>query len=409
MQNLSCPWYYGTGNHEVQSATSENVLRSKVNQPTNGPPGHEELVYSFDHENAHFVSLNSNHYGEFHHVQRAWLTTDLATTTKPHVFVMSHEPAYPKGPHVGSSLDVYPTERDDFWNTMTNAGVRMYFCGHEHLYARSKHGSIYQIINGTCGAPIHTGVAGTIGAYHYVVVTVNGYSVHGEAKDDNGGLLDSWDYSLPAPVPISSIKALPDGSPVSLARKTVTVGTDQLASTFYIEDDNRSSGMKVYGSGISVEEGDQVDVSGTISTQSGERTITSPTVTVYPGPYPVPQPLSMLNRMVGGGSLNVYTPGVTGGADVHNTGLLIQAWGVVTYVDILAKYFYVDDACGLQDGSGHAGMLVHCGGRTVGNDISLPSVGQYLLVTGISSRRVSGSNVIPAIRPRTQSDIAVVN
>lgn len=71
MNGLNCPFYYCPGNHEIASATSEDVLRSLLNQPMNGPPGHLEMVYSFDYQNAHFVSLNSNHYGESHKVQRA--------------------------------------------------------------------------------------------------------------------------------------------------------------------------------------------------------------------------------------------------------------------------------------------------------------------------------------------------
>lgn len=224
MSKLKCPWYYTPGNHEVQSPTvQENVLRTKVKQPLNGPSSDLEMVYSFNHKNAHFVVLNSDHYGKLHHVQLDWMAADLAKTTNPHVFVMAHDPAYPAGPHAGSSLDAHASERDNFWNKMTTGHVNMYFCGHEHLYQRSKHGSITQVINGSCGAPLYTS-KGSISKYQYVVVDINGNSAKCQAKDDNGEMIDSWDYGIPtyselcpatAPVPA-------EGTPVTPPMETKT-------------------------------------------------------------------------------------------------------------------------------------------------------------------------------------------
>ena len=197
MSKLNCPWYFTPGNHDIVRSTSHGILRGKLSMPLNGPAGYEETVYSFDHNNAHFVALNSNHWGQAHHVQRTWLAADLAKTTQPHVFVMAHEPAYPVGSHRGSSLDVYASERDDFWNKMTAGRVSMYFCGHEHLYHRAKRGSIYQVINGSCGAPLYS-ASGAISKYHYVVVDINGYNVNCQAKDADGNVIDSWSYTVPS-------------------------------------------------------------------------------------------------------------------------------------------------------------------------------------------------------------------
>lgn len=406
MNTLNCPWYYTVGNHEISTATSINVIRSKVAMPLNGPAGYEETVFWFEHENAHFAALDSNYYNEFHHVQRSWLMTDLANTTKPHKFVMAHEPAYPVGPHIGSSLDTYPAERDDFWSIMTNAEVQMYFCGHEHLFARSLHGSIIHVINGTCGAPLAT-APGAVSAYHYVVVTVDDLNVSCQAKYDTGVVFDSWSYSLrpPPEVSISAIKQLPDLSPVSLTAKTVTAGTNQLASTFYIEEQDRSSAIKVYASGLSVADGTGVEVGGTLGTSNGERVINSPTVTPVALPYPIPAPVAMLTRYVSGGSLNEYTPGVTDNVSLNNTGLVVQVYGIVTYVNATAKLFYLDDGCRLSDNTGQVGLQVYCGGRPVGNNLTLPAWNSIVKVTGIASSRSSGGAIIPALRPRSHSDI----
>lgn len=406
MNTLNCPWYYTVGNHEIRTATSEDVIRSKVSMPINGPSGYAETVFSFDHENAHFVALNSNHYGEVHRVQRSWLATDLAATTKPHKFVMAHEPAYPKGPHIGSSLDVYPTERDDFWSIMTMAGVRMYFTGHEHFYARSLHGSVLQVINGTCGAPIYTGTPGTIAKYHYVVADVNGYTVSCQAKDDTGAVFDSWSYTVTVPVArIADLKGLPDSTPIALPAKTVTAGTDQLSYTCYIEEEDRSSGIKIFGSTFTALQGSGITVTGLMGTSSGERIINNPSITTTGAPYPIPQPLAMQTQYVCGGVLNSLTPGVTGNVHINSTGLVVQVQGIVTYVNTVGKYFYVDDGCRLNDGSGQTGLMVHCGGRPTGSDIILPEQNSIVTAAGIASCRTLAGKIVPALRVRSQSDI----
>ena len=233
MANLTCPYYISMGNHEIGGSGSEGVVRSKFEMPTNGPTGYEELVYSFDYQNAHFVCLDSDKYNDFHRVQRSWLNSDLGATTKPYTFVYAHDPAYPKGPHIGSSLDAYPTERDDFWQILTNHGVRMYFCGHEHLYARSLEGAVYQVINGTCGAPIAYGYSGTIAKYDYVIVEINGNTVNCTTRDENGSLLDSWSYerdTTPPSVP-TSVTASAQSS--SMIKVMWVASTDNVALIGY--------------------------------------------------------------------------------------------------------------------------------------------------------------------------------
>lgn len=196
MDKLGCPYYVSVGNHDIPGPGSENIVRAKFDLPANGPKGCEELVYSFDHKDAHFVSLDSHRYRDHNRVQRSWLRADLAGNKKPHVFVFSHDPAYPNGSHIGSSLDKYPDERDAFWRILASHGCQVYFCGHEHFYARSKKDGVIQVINGTCGAPIAKGRAGSILKYHYVIIDVVGNNVKAFAKDENGVQFDSWSYSI---------------------------------------------------------------------------------------------------------------------------------------------------------------------------------------------------------------------
>jgi len=214
MNRLNCPYYYSPGNHEIITKRSQGILAKMVNQPLNGPPSDLEMVYSFNHKNAHFVSLNSNHYGQPNRVQSSWLEEDLSKNKEPHVFVFAHEPAYPSGPHKGSSLDARPAARDHFWHIMERYGVGMYFCGHEHLFDRTKHGSVIQVITGACGAPVARGGQGTISKQNYVVVDVEGNKVSCETKGLDGKVLDSWSYEVkPQQTGVSAATATSPKSP----------------------------------------------------------------------------------------------------------------------------------------------------------------------------------------------------
>lgn len=373
MKGLDCPWYYSPGNHELSSATAENVLRTKIDMPAGAPAGYEETVYSFDHENAHFVCLNSNHYGNVHHIQQAWLDTDLAANHKPHVFVYAHEPAYPAGPHTRSSLDADPAARDTFWRSLARAGVGMYFCGHEHLYARSKHQGVTQVINGTCGAPINSGYTNTIAKYHYVLVNVDGNSVHAEAKDDTGALLDSWDYSA-APT-CDSLRFIPDGTDVTLPGKVVTYSSPKL---IYVEEADRSSAFRAgLDSGAAV--GSRMTVYGTLQTlDTGERQISGSAIGISAG-NPVPAPFWMRGRDLLGGARG-YTLGASDGLGLNNSGLLVRCFGRVSSAS--AGQFYLDDGSGVLDGTA-AGSEANVGVRVISAATVTPQ--QFVTVTGVSS------------------------
>ena len=84
-------------------------------------PPYTENVYSFDYGNCHFVCLNSDYayfkdlkeeekFGRtIDELQLEWLEMDLKEHRKQDfIFVYFHEPPYPCGGHVGSSLDRKP-------------------------------------------------------------------------------------------------------------------------------------------------------------------------------------------------------------------------------------------------------------------------------------------------------------
>lgn len=185
--------------------------------PSNGPAGEERYTYSFVHKNAFFVGLDQ--FVTPFRVNQSWLDEQLKRNKEPHVFVYGHAPAF-RVNHT-DSLAYYPRERDVFWNSLGNAGVRTYFSGHDHLYNRAhikdqSGRTIYQVLIGSGGAPFtkwepHSYAEGDkiVNDYHdevhygYGLVTVNGPRVVMEWKalfrqngEDVWKTMDVLEYSV---------------------------------------------------------------------------------------------------------------------------------------------------------------------------------------------------------------------
>lgn len=143
-------WYPVVGNHELDFESKLDDFQWVVDAypglpyiVNSGPAGCKTTTYSFDYGNAHFVALNEYYDGSSDKGTNGdivkelydWLAADLAANTKPAVFVIGHEPAYPQERHVGDSLDGYPTNRDKFWKLLNDEKVIAYICGHTHIYS----------------------------------------------------------------------------------------------------------------------------------------------------------------------------------------------------------------------------------------------------------------------------------
>jgi hypothetical protein len=208
------------GNHEATGLNInslgawQNTFVGKRALPTNGPPGHAKATYSKVHKNALFIALD--HYVQQSLVPQDWLDEQLAMAEVPHIFVFGHEPAF-KADHA-DCLDDYPPKRDAFWKSLKDAGVRAYFCGHDHFYdhARLNDGDgnlendIHQFIVGTTGAdlydwsPPYNGENSDMTVENIAHVTKFGYMV-GEVTGPDviltwmnlaGEVEDSWSYSV---------------------------------------------------------------------------------------------------------------------------------------------------------------------------------------------------------------------
>ena len=174
VEEFKIPVYISVGNHEIESETSEDILRAIFEMPENGPLHLKELAYSFDQDNAHFVIIDTDSYKNSHRLgdaQLEWLEGDLKKSDKEMKFVFGHKPAYPYKHHIRDSLDKHPAERDELWDVFRQYKVAIYFCGHEHLYNSSMHEGVRQVITGGAGARFHdTSREG--GFYHFVLVQV---------------------------------------------------------------------------------------------------------------------------------------------------------------------------------------------------------------------------------------------
>ena len=153
------------GNHEAGAADSEKVWRKvfsgKYSMPDNGPDTEKNLSFYYEKGDVLAISLDQYTYGK-EKINQPWLDSVLAKHHKPFIFSMGHEPAFMDGAHK-DTMDVDPIARNAFWDSLINAGERVFFCGHDHLYDRmavTKSGDkpgpiVHQIVAGTAGAPFY--------------------------------------------------------------------------------------------------------------------------------------------------------------------------------------------------------------------------------------------------------------
>ena len=204
---------------------------------------------------------------------------------------------------------------------------------------------------------------------------------------------------------VAAARLLPEDTLITMTAKPVSAGTDDLTNVFYIQETDRTSGMRVLWSGDDVPRGSTAVVSGLVKTVGGERVIEAQAVSTGAPPGSVLTPLGLVNKSLGGGSPDPIVPQIPGANGLYNVGLLVRSWGRVTASG--ADWFYIDDGSDLDDGSTNTGVKVTLAGMT-GAPITPPQAGHYVLVTGLSSCEVpvGSSDPVRLLRPRGASDIS---
>ncbi len=176
---------------------------------------------------------------------------------------------------------------------------------------------------------------------------------------------------------------------------TYVVSTGQ----FYVESDDRSSGMLVSKTAHGMSLGQRMTATGTARTSAtGEKYILATVVT--PSGGGTIEPIALSNKAIGGGDwfydsgsgagqkgIAEYRRVTAGGSlqllecpGMNNVGLLITTFGKVTYS--AGTYFYIDDGSGCRDNSAYVGIKV-LGAVPVQQGEN--PVGKYVKVTGIAS------------------------
>ena len=190
---------------------------------------------------------------------------------------------------------------------------------------------------------------------------------------------------------LGAIRLLPDNTLVSFSG-TVVAAVYPEDGALYVEEPERTCGMRVVASNTGLALGDTVDVSGTISyrTVSGqraERQIISATANKI-GPGKPLGPLAMACRSVGGGPVGPLVPGVAGGVGANNIGLLVKIAGKVTCR--VNNYLWVDDGSNIPDIMGRTGVMVRClfdPGVSVGAVVSCVGVAEGNVPSGWTTNR----------------------
>lgn len=143
------------GNHDYGSVDLFNngpyfdIMTLPTNGEAGGMPSGEESYYSFDHGNAHFISINSEYLPWIltnNSALQTWLEQDLQNTMADWIIAFWHQPPYSKGTHDSDDgFSRMQFMRQNVVPMLEQYGVDLILSGHSHSYERS------YLINGHYG------------------------------------------------------------------------------------------------------------------------------------------------------------------------------------------------------------------------------------------------------------------
>jgi len=151
------------GNHEMHCPHPDDVWKKAMSGPHAVPGTGDAINYTYNLGNIMFVGVDV--VGKPAQVtSQAWLDGVLKKPHPAHVFTFAHKMAFFSGNH-DDGMFTEPGPRDAFMNSLKDAGVRVVFFGHDHLYdhlsaklpAWSDDQAIHQFVIGTAGAPFVKG------------------------------------------------------------------------------------------------------------------------------------------------------------------------------------------------------------------------------------------------------------
>lgn len=139
------PFWSCLGNHETNQATAFvetypyfSVYTLPKNGECGGVPSGTEHYHSFDYGNIHFINLDSMTASRSATgAMAAWLTNDLASTTRTWIICFFHHPPYTKGSHNSDTETELMEMRANILPILEAGGVDLVLSGHSHCYERS--------------------------------------------------------------------------------------------------------------------------------------------------------------------------------------------------------------------------------------------------------------------------------
>lgn len=151
------PWMTALGNHETYTGASPWALSGEPSpleiafyKQRFGLPGNE-IWYSFDIGDVHFVALDTFSQRSIAKEQVEWLEADLAASDATWKIAFLHEPPWSSNSH-GSSERV----QDAFGPLFEKHGVQLVLAGHDHGYERTREmGGVTYVVSGGGGESLY--------------------------------------------------------------------------------------------------------------------------------------------------------------------------------------------------------------------------------------------------------------
>lgn len=202
IDKLKSPVFQVPGNHDIFDQLSAGLWKEFLGA----------TYYSFDYGRARFIALDTEtDRGRLAKEQLKWLEEQLDGAGSRLVFIFLHQPLFPVDGHIGSSLDMYPAERNRLHQLLVRHRkiIKGVFQGHEHLYHAEERDGVPYYVTGGAGAQLY--VPPELGGFHhFIVVRVKGDQVSVEMKKVGsrserregvvqllpGDLLEGWESGL---------------------------------------------------------------------------------------------------------------------------------------------------------------------------------------------------------------------
>lgn len=190
LRDAHIAYYPSRGNHDAGP-----YYQNYVTEPFE--PGGNKYYYAFTRHKNHFIVLDEFQDYAIGSDQYQWLERELKKGQKTAVntFVLFHESPFSVGPHGPTGMaqrNVHPL--------FVKYRPRAVFCGHDHLYYRTKRDGVNYLVTGGGGAPLYQAdnaalaIPGDVyvSDYHIIRCEVNGTQVSGTVITPSGKVIDKF-------------------------------------------------------------------------------------------------------------------------------------------------------------------------------------------------------------------------